>query len=810
MFQNLADEEVQKDSIKNKINNISKLDYRLKELFKIQNLIIYIFTFLISTLSIKNVNAPVGLAMVAACVGETIPVRGVFVSAILGTAVGNGVQGVSAFLVNSIIYFALVIIFNYKVAIDERNEVIKTGGKLFFSCIIIPIFKSIFGLFLFYDVFMAVISASLIYSFYKIFVNGLIIIERFNEKKAYTIEELIASIIIVAIASTAFNNISVLGLSISNIIIIFMIMFLGWQYGMTVGAVSGVSIGLAISFVSDVSFVQIGMFAISGILSGLLNKFGKIGVIIGFLLGNTLLTYWVRGASNMVLYFREIFIASIGLLLVPNKINIELDELFGKHKLISNTGDNRLTSSSEEISVKLKTISELLDSLVYSPNIKEVSFKESLLQDFLDNIEELSDNIFYEEISNEENGIAKDICNILLENDIILDNDLVQILQNHNNYVFLRDENIKNDLQEMIKIANRTLKTAQINKIKEQEKNKAEEELSQNLKNVSKFIKECEKEALNTSVSVNEFEKKEKEIEILLKNKNIETNYCKIKKLENNKVIVNLNLNYSNKRYREKETMVNICDTISKSLGIKLVLQREKIDDEKKEYIQIYSSDDKYVLQVGSSKVTKDGSSISGDCSLQIKLADGKYLLAISDGMGTGEKARECSKITLKLLKQILSAGFNNEETIKLLNSKMNLINRKDMYSTLDACVLDLYTGNVNILKNGASNTYIKNKKSIKKIKSNNIPIGIVENVELQEEKIPVSDGDIIVMCSDGVLDTKDYEQSSWIEDFLKNISTNNVQKISDLIIAEAIDNNFGVAPDDMTVIVSKIVSRKK
>ena len=265
-------------------------------------------------------------------------------------------------------------------------------------------------------------------------------------------------------------------------------MVLGWKYGMMVGTVSGVSIGLAVSFVSDVSFVQIGMFAISGVLSGVLNRFGKIGVIIGFLLGNILLTYWVRGASTMIIYFREIFIASIGLLLVPNNVKIELDELFGKHKLISNTGENRLNSSNEEISNKLKTISDLFDTLTSTPNKDEYSFKEGLLQDFLDNLEDLNENIFYDEISKEENGIAKDICEKLVENDIIVDNDLIQILQNHNNYVFMRDENIRNDLQNIIKIANRTLKTAQINRIKEQEKNNAKKELSQNLKNVSETI----------------------------------------------------------------------------------------------------------------------------------------------------------------------------------------------------------------------------------------------------------------------------------------------------------------------------------
>ena len=47
------------------------------------------------------------------------------------------------------------------------------------------------------------------------------------------------------------------------------------------------------------------------------------------------------------------------------------------------------------------------------------------------------------------------------------------------------------------------------------------------------------------------------------------------------------------------------------------------------------------------------------------------------------------------------------------------------------------------------------------------------------------------------------------MKNFLKNVSTNNVQKIADLILAEAIDNSYGVAHDDMTVIVSKIVKRK-
>lgn len=804
MFQNIADMGSEQESINNKTNDIK---YRLKEIFKYQNVIIYILTLLLSTLTIKNQIMPFGLAMVAACVGETVPIIGVFLMALIGTAISMQKSAVNNFIVTSIIYFILVLFFKAKVAVEERNEVVKTGGKLFAACMIVSIIKCFTGIFLLYDVFMSIISSSIVYVFYKLFVNGLAFIKDFNIKKAFTMEELIAGILIISLASLSLKDINIFSLNLSNIIIIFMIMVLGWKNGMVTGAVSGISIGLAISFVDGTSLVQISMFAISGILSGLLNRFGKIGVILGFILGNAILTYFVRGASTMIIYFREIFIASIGLLLVPNKIKLELEDLIGKNKLISNTGDNRLEESNDEVSEKLKTISDMFNELFSNVDKENAVEQESFVQDFLDNLEEVKNNIFYDEISNEENGIAKDICTTLKEKDILLDNDLINILKEHNNYVIMKDENIKNDLQEIVKIANRTLKIFEINKAKKQERKNNMATIRQNLKNVTKVIDKCAEEIKVKKENI--YENKEKELELLLKSKKIKINNVRIKKLKNEKFIVELKLDYYDERLKEKEVIVNIADIISKSLGTRIVFQRERKNDEKKEYYQMYSSEDKFVLQVGSAKITKDGSEISGDCSLQIKLADGKYLLAIADGMGSGEKARECSKIALRLVKQMLSAGFNKDESIKMINSRLNLAGNSEIYSSLDISILDLYVGKVELLKNGACSTYIKNKKNIRKIDSTSMPVGIVNNIELQSNTIDIIDGDIIIMCSDGVLEAKDDTKREWIEDFLKNVSTNNVQKLADLILAEAVDNSFGIAQDDMTVIVSKIVKKK-
>lgn len=64
-------------------------------------------------------------------------------------------------------------------------------------------------------------------------------------------------------------------------------------------------------------------------------------------------------------------------------------------------------------------------------------------------------------------------------------------------------------------------------------------------------------------------------------------------------------------------------------------------------------------------------------------------------------------------------------------------------------------------------------------------------------------------MCSDGLLESKENYSKDWIEEFLKNINTNNVQKMADLLLSEAIDNSYGIANDDITVIVTKILKKK-
>ena len=68
-------------------------------------------------------------------------------------------------------------------------------------------------------------------------------------------------------------------------------------------------------------------------------------------------------------------------------------------------------------------------------------------------------------------------------------------------------------------------------------------------------------------------------------------------------------------------------------------------------------------------------------------------------------------------------------------------------------------------------------------------------------------DGDIFIMCSDGILDSNpDQDDDKWLLKLIKEINTNNVKKMADIILNEAIDNGYGILKDDMSVIVAKVV----
>ena len=230
----------------------------------------------------------------------------------------------------------------------------------------------------------------------------------------------------------------------------------------------------------------------------------------------------------------------------------------------------------------------------------------------------------------------------------------------------------------------------------------------------------------------------------------------------------------------------------------------EEIEEEKEETKR---EEPKFKINIASAKTTKNNSEMSGDTSIQTSLHDGKFMMALSDGMGSGPKAKKSSSTVIKMLRKMLTTGFDKDVSIGLINSSININSDEETYATIDISVIDRTTGNIEFVKNGACPTFIKSENKVEVIKAVSLPAGIVDNIDLVVYDKDLKGGEIIVMCSDGILEsnTELTNKEIWVKDLLENIQTDDIQKIANILLQESIDNGFGIAKDDMTILIAKV-----
>ena len=67
--------------------------------------------------------------------------------------------------------------------------------------------------------------------------------------------------------------------------------------------------------------------------------------------------------------------------------------------------------------------------------------------------------------------------------------------------------------------------------------------------------------------------------------------------------------------------------------------------------------------------------------------------------------------------------------------------------------MFDLYTGECEIIKAGASSTFIRKKDCVEHLSSTSLPIGVMNRIEIDTVRRQLEDGDFVIMVTDGVLD---------------------------------------------------------
>ena len=731
---------------------------------------------------------------------------------------GHGWTSILSYIITLLIFFASFLVKEPTYNDSTRNEKIKLGKRIFFASLIVNVIKVFIKQFLIYDLLVAITVSMVVYIFYKIFVNALGLITNYNEKMAFSIEEVLASSLLASIALCALQDIQILGFSIRNVLSIFIVLVLGWKNGILVGTTAGATIGVTLGIIANSEPMVVASYAISGMIAGILNRFGKIGVICGFVLGNVVLSYVSNGLISNLIVFKEILIAGVALLAVPRNINLKIENIIGENKFLP-IGVNRGLNKSKETVSKLNNVSKMVNEMantykdvaatvVDEQDIKEKN-KQTFIAELLNNIENMKENILYDSIENVEGEIVDEIFNKLLEKQFIKEKDLIKILAKNNNYVvgFGEDEEkVDRDIEKMTQAINSAYRIGKMNFVWSARLKEEKQNFESQLKGVSKAISNIAKNLDEENYAQELFDDKKEQIALILKQKEILLQEISITKKDGGRFNVELYIE-QNDRNDIKDIILNI---LNKVLEEKMCVIEEKSVKKENCTKYVFMSDDKYILDIGHSIAIKDNMPVSGDSILNTKLKDGKYLIAISDGMGSGPEARKSSQIVTSMLKRLLNSGFERNTSISLINS--SLLNVSDeVFATLDIAIIDLYKGTIEFIKNGACPTYIKNSKRTQVIKSRTLPTGVVKEVSADVFDKDIEENDLIVMVSDGILDSNiEYKNKElWVKYLIEDINILNPQKVADIILNESIDNNFGKVKDDMSVIVCKFIKKK-
>ena len=207
MFQNISREDVDNQNQDVKTHQKENKKDILKRLFAKENIVLYIISFMISMVGFRSENivfsiVPFGISFIAAALSNRQAIGIMYVLSLIGTFIKFGMNYFLSYFIMSLVFFVLVLMIRPKLQ-EGVNETKKIGGHLFFAVFFVQIVPIFFGTFLVYDVFVSIMIATTAYIFYKIFVSSILMIKEFGQKRAFTIEEVMGTSLLLAVTISA-------------------------------------------------------------------------------------------------------------------------------------------------------------------------------------------------------------------------------------------------------------------------------------------------------------------------------------------------------------------------------------------------------------------------------------------------------------------------------------------------------------------------------------------------------------------------------------------------------------------------------
>ncbi|MEK4338549.1 MULTISPECIES: stage II sporulation protein E [Brevibacillus] len=650
-----------------------------------------------------------------------------------------------------------------------------------------------------YKLVMVAVESVLSFVLTLIFIQSLSIIHLAKPYEPLKSEEVVSLVILLASLMTGTVNWTVEGLSMEHVLSRYLLLLFAFAGGGTIGAAVGVVTGLILSLANVGALMQINLLAFSGLLAGLLKEGGKVGVSAGLLIGTAILAIYGGAEETLYLSLVETGLAIILFLLTPASVWKNVS------RFIPGTTEN-LQSHQEYMrrvrdvtAGKIQQFSELFTQLSrsFAQTAADTEERDEEADAFLSRVTEFT-------------------CQKCWKREQCWEKDPEAIYQGMR---WMIDK-----LQETDSLAHVTpprdwerkcVKTEKVMTVMEQEYDRqlAFELLKKQVKEsrklvadqlsgvsrvMSDFAREIQREGMELSLQ-------EKQVSQALEGLGLSVRRVEIHNLEEGKVDIEISQPTC---YGRDECAKIVAPMLTEILGENIVVKERHCEAQKDgSCTMCLASAKTFEVDIGIAGAAKDGKLLSGDSFRTMDLGNGKMALAISDGMGNGERAFLESQSALDMLQQLLRSGIDEKLSIKTVNSVLALRSTDEMFATVDLALIDLQTAHTRFIKIGSTPSFVKRGSDVITITANNLPVGILEDIEVDVVSRTLKPGDLLIMMSDGIYEAPRHieNRQAWMKRILSEFQTNDPQEVADLLLERVIRQHSGQIVDDMTVLVARI-----
>ena len=637
-----------------------------------------------------------------------------------------------------------------------------------------------------YDTFLLFVECSVAFCATWAFSKAIPVIKRRKLSYSFSTLEEISLVSLFGCALWGAKDISDLGIiNLSNVICILIIITFAIRLGSSRGAIAGLTMGLCSALGSGQVDISCVSYAFSALAAGLLGSFGAIVACSGFILTNALITALANGSTEVLINIYDIFVACIIYSIIPEKFLLRLTSFGSRDEKNKLSSDERHYGETVLLNVKNTLLSlairtEQLDEARISDNEEELNFCRRLarraclgcgMRRFCWSRDYNKTTLLLKKALKDYIECGK-LKSELLPQNCLRPKELKDAFI-HMSEIYRTDLHWKNKIYEIREISKAQMETA-----------------AQIVTAASKKLSSPES---FDHVLADDILRKLNENGIKCKNAVV------LRDADSDPTVLISLEGCGGFSLCEKGAR----DIISTACGQKMVRAGKK---------DCGSCNIKYVaspplsVSFATAKKSRNLKRVSGDEASFRVINKNLYAAVLTDGMGYGEKASLEAKVAADTILDLIEAGLDGESAVKATNSLM-LSRGEVSFSSADLCLYDAFERRAKIIKCGSAVSFTKSSDRVDTLYSRSLPLGSKLKNGIETFTLPASCGDIIVMISDGVLEsvTKGTLKDAWLIKELEDFNGNSPTELSELILEKALAKCSYSPNDDITVLTAFI-----